>query len=129
MHGAAAGRFVRHGRAGLTLATRRAEVLSLLREFSFAVSRPGVGRDPRLILHRLIRALEARLQAEAARDGPDPAALSSPLHDPLSDILAELKAVSEHWDAKGSGTVTSDFAHAMDALLMYEVREESRFDC
>ncbi len=92
--------------------SRRVEIRALLHEFNRAIVRRGDARHARLILQRTIEALEGRMAIEHKGQ-------------PLPRILRDLKAVRELWGRRQTETVTPEFAHAMDSLLMYEVREES----
>jgi hypothetical protein len=112
------------GQAGMGLVSRRAGIRTLLHEFSATISREGATPGARVILHRTVDALEALLVAEMTRKSTSRAVASWSLHDPLSAILAELRAIAERWDAADDRPVTSDFAHALDALLVYEIRED-----
>jgi hypothetical protein len=101
----------------------RAEIVALIHEFNAAVTSPGGAPRARSILDRTINALDRRL-AERAREKGESVPADGQGH---ARILQELKAVRIQWSESDTArasevhTVSLDFVHTMDSLLMFEV--------
>ena len=103
-----------------SIAGRRAAILALIQEYNSAVGQPGGAARAREVLQRTIEALERWIVASAGTESCEPG--EGAVDAACIPILQELKTVRSLWSASETATVTADFAHAMDSLLMHEVR-------
>ena len=106
----------------LARAARHLRIVTLIREFNTAVACPGGARRARTILERTIEALGAEVPRSELLSQAAQSACAEPERRVHAKILQELKAVQQLWSATETDTVRSEFAHAMDSLLMYQVR-------
>jgi len=107
---------------------KRVQIATLIREFKSTVSSPGGARHARNILKRTIEALEGF--AASGNETYFTYFTGSVAHcvrlewRAKAAILQELKALHQLWSATQTDAITPEFAHAMDSLLMHEVKFE-----
>lgn len=105
----------------------RRDVLMLILEFTTAIQTPGRASHALTILEQTIVTVAQHFLAEEALFEELRYWNAKPHRVKHQTILRELKEAYDRWIQTDTAAASAELAHAMDALLLHEVRDSHKF--